>query len=222
MATHIVLIEPEGLLRNLLRPHLGAMGEGLAVVGSIEEAQSRAGPGARAIVIARGHGDARFAAELACAFDVGAASDTARLIVLDAGCASLPPGRAASAYLQEVDRTVACMQFCPPVPEAHDARMGLAPDFPCDTYRALARVGEVACGYVYLVRNRVSGLKELLVQTRDDHPAAAQVAQALYRNFAQRGREGFDVLRHEVTPHHSFISSVTLPFDLARHAELAA
>lgn len=222
MATHIVLIEPEASLRSLLRPHLGAMGEGICIAGSIEEAQSRAVFGSRALVVARGHGDARFAAELACAFDVGAGSDAARLIVLEAGGGPLPAGRAASAYLHEIDRTVACTQFSPPMPEAHDARLELAPDFPCDMYRALARVGEVACGHVYLVRNRVSGVKELLVQTRDDHPAAAQVAQALYRNFGERGRPWVDVLRHEVTPHHSFISSVTLPFDLARHAELAA
>ena len=221
MAAHIVLIEPEGLLRHLMRPHLGGMGDGLEVVGSIEEAQSRVGFGAPAIVVARGRGDPRFAAELACAFDVGA-GEAARLIVLEAGTGPLPAGRAASAYLHEVDRTLACMQFCAPATESHDARLELAPDFPCDTYRALARVGEVACGHVYLVRNHVSGLKELLVQTRDDHPAAPQVAQAIYRNFADRGRPWLDMLRHEVTPHHSFISSVTLPFDLARQAELAA
>ena len=198
------------------------MGEGLEVVGSIDEAQSRMGSGEPAIVVARGRGDPRFAAELACAFDLGFGPDAARLIVLEAGVAPVAAGRAAHAYLHEVDRTLACTQFSPPAPESHDARLELAPDFPFDTYRALARVGEVACGDVYLVRNHVSGLKELLVQTRDDHPAAPQVAQAVYRNFADRGRPWVDVLRHEVTPHHSFISSVTLPFDLARQAERAA
>ena len=220
MAAHIVLIEPQGSLRDLMRPRLGALGEGLGIVGTLEEAQARVGFGELAIVIARGRGDPGLAAELACAFDVGA--DAARLIVLETGSAPLPAGRAASAYLHEVDRTLACMRSCPPVPEAVDAWLELAPDFPCDTYKALARVGEVACGHVYLVRNHATGLKELLVQTRDDHVDAPQVAQALYRNFAGRGRPWVDVLRHEVTRHHSFISSATLPFDLARQAELAA
>jgi len=217
---HVVLIEPDAFLRSLVRPHLGALGEDMEVVASIEEAQARARHCAGLVVLARGRGDAGYAAELACAFDVYAANDPVRLIVLDAGAGAMPAGKAVGAYLLEIDRTLAGTQFSSPAEQA-DAHGGLADDFPRDTYQVLARVGELPCGLVFLVRNRVSALKELLVQTADDHPAASGVAHALYRNF--RGRAGAsDMLRHEVSRHHSFISSSSLPFDLARQADLAA
>jgi hypothetical protein len=215
---HVVLIEPEAFLRSLVRPHVGALGEGIDVVSSVEEAQARAHNAAPLVVLARGCGDARYAAELACAFDLYAASDPARLILLETG--AVPVGKAAAAYVHEIDRTLAGIQFTPPA-QAGDARFGLVEEFPCDTYQPLARVGELPCGLVYLVRNRVSGLKELLVQTADDHPAASAVAHAIYRNFRERARP-VDMLRHELARHHSFISSSSLPFDLARQADLAA
>jgi hypothetical protein len=218
---HVVLIEPEGFLRSLVRPHVGALGEGIEVVASIEEAQERARHAAGAVVLARGRGDAGYAAELACAFDVYAANDPTRLIVLEPGAGPVPAGKAASTYLHEIDRTVAGTQFSVPGGPA-DTALGLAQDFPCDTYQALSRVGELPCGLVFLVRNRVSGMKELLVQTADDHPAASRVAEALYRNFRERSRPWARMLRHELARYHSFISSSSLPFDLARQAGLAA
>lgn len=216
---HVVLIEPEAFLRGLLRPHLGGLGEEVEVVATVEEAQARARNCAGLVVLARGRGDAGLAAELACAFDVYAASEPTRLIVLDAGGA-VPAGKAVGAYLLEVDRTLAGTQRPTPREKA-DAHAGLAEDFPADAYQVLARVGELPCGLVFLVRNRVSGLKELLVQTADDDPASSAVAHALYRNFSARARPT-DMLRHEVARHHSFISSSSLPFDLARQAGLAA
>jgi len=218
---HVVLIEPEACLRSLVRPHVGALGEGIEVVATVEEAQSRTRNASGLLVLARGRGDPRYAAELACGFDVYAAQDPVRLIVLETGAGPAPAGRAARAYLHEIDRTVAGVQFAPP-PEPAEARLGLADEFPRDTYHALSRVGELPCGRVYLVRNRVSGLKELLVQTADDHPAAGAVAEALYRNFGSRARPWVDMLRHELARHHSFISSSSLPFDLAQQAGLAA
>jgi hypothetical protein len=217
----VVLIEPEAALRNRVRPHLGGMGEAVDVVATIEEAQARAGFTERLLVLARGRGDPRYAAELACAFDIYAARNPARLSVIEVGRGDLPEGKGATSYLHELDRTLACTQFVAPGGAA-DASLGLAEDFPHDTYRALARVGELACGMVYLVRNRVSGLKELLVQTRDDDLAAGAVAAAIYRNLRLRAGSCVDMLRHEITRHHSFISSTSLPHDLARQAELAA
>ncbi|HZZ92937.1 MAG TPA: hypothetical protein VFE23_10255 [Usitatibacter sp.] len=219
---HVVLIEPEGLLRSLVRPHLGAMGEGLHVVGTLEEAQALPRFREGLLVLARGRSDARYAAELACAFDLHAADEPVRLVVLETGAAAFPEGNVAWTYLHEIDRTLACTHFTPGGAEGVDPRLGLAEDFPHDTYRPLARVGELACGAVYLVRNRVSGFKELLVQTCDDQIASGAVAQALYRNFRSRARPWIDMLRHEVTRHHSFISSSSLPFDLARQVDLAA
>jgi len=216
---HVVLIEPEAFLRSLLRSHLGALGEAVEVVATVDEAQAHARNCAGLVVLARGRGDAGLAAELACAFDVYAANAPTRLIVLDAG-AALPSGKGVGAYLLEVDRTLAGTQLPAPSgkPEAH---AGLADDFPRDAYQVLARVGELPCGLVFLVRNRVSGLKELLVQTADDDAGSSGVAHALYRNFRARAR-ATEMLRHEVARHHSFISSSSLPFDLARQAGLAA
>jgi len=215
---HVVLIEPEAFLRALVRPHVVALGEDLDVVASIEEAQARACNAPGLMVLARGRGDPGYAAELACAFDVYAANDPTRLIVLETGAP--PAGKGASAYVHEIDRTLAGTQFAPPA-EPASCRLDLAAGFPCDAYQALSRVGELACGPVYLVRNRVSGVKELLVQTADDHPAASGVAHALYRNLRERAHP-VDILRHEIARHHSFISSSSLPFDLARQADLAA
>jgi hypothetical protein len=218
---HVVLIEPERVLRSAVRVHVGALGEGIEVVDSIEEAQLRASRVERLLVLARGRGDARYGAELACAFDVYAADDPARLIVLEPGAGPVPAGKALATYLHEIDRTLAGTQFTTPVDTA-DPLLGLADDFPRDTYQALSRVGELPCGLVFLVRNRVSGLKELLVQTADDHPAASAVAEALYRSFRERARPWAQMLRHEVARYHSFICSGSLPFDLAQQAGLAA
>ena len=218
---HVVLIEPEAGLRNLVRPHLGALGQGIEVVATVEEAQSRTRHASGLLVLARGRADPRYAAELACAFDVYADDDPTRLIVLEMGAGALPAGGAPAAYLHEIDRTLEGTDFAPP-PEEAETQLGLADQFPRGTYQALSRVGELPCGLVYLVRNRVSGLKELLVQTDDGHPAASAVAEALYRNFATRARPWIDTLRHQLARHHSFISSGSLPFDLAQQAGLAA
>ncbi len=218
---HVLVLEEEPFLRNLVRPHLSALGESVHVVESIEEAQRRASARDSALLVVRGRGEARYAAELACAFEPRSGATLVRLILLETGATTPPEGKGAAAYLHELDRTIACSQFPQPFAARGAAGCeGLAPDFPHDAYQAVARVGALDGGVVFLVRSRITGRKDLLVQTSDDEIASGAVVQALYRNFRACARPFVDILRHEVGRNHSFVASGCLPFDLARQAQL--
>lgn len=212
-----IVIEPDARLRGLVRARLSALGDALDVVGGLEEGQARLGIKRPALVIARGRGDASLANALACAFDLQEGPASLRLLVLtlahEGACATRDPG----AYLHDLDVVMAGTRM----PEAAAARgepAAITADFPRDVYESISHVGGMEAAEIFWTRQRVTGRKELVVQVADSDPAAPCVTEALYADFAARGSAA-GVLRHEVTRHHSFIASASLPLDLARRVD---
>jgi hypothetical protein len=217
--SRVVVIEPDAAMRQRIRPGIAALAQGALVVETVDEAEARCRPGA--MVIARSSGEARFGAALACAFELQEGPAQIRLFAIDMGAGEPPPGSEAGAFLREIDRVVAGRELSRLMDAPRSANCpGLAADFPHDLCAPLIRVGQLDCAEIYLVRNRVTGGKELLVQIADDAARAGDVAQALYRNFHGRCRPWTESLRHEITRHHSFISAASLPIELARLAQL--
>ncbi len=214
----IVVIEPDPVLRHRVRHHLDTLSDRADVAASVEEAQELAWIAGDVLVVARGDGPPEAAARLACAFDLsdGVAPGT-RLVVLGS-CAGIGTDAAAtSAYLHEVDRIIARMML--PPAERRDAgalEPRLAPDFPLDAYQPLAHLGETRAANVFLVRNRVSGCKELLVQVEDSDEEARPILASLYRSRGRKLRadRSWPSFRHEIAALYSFVACDSLPFDL--------
>jgi hypothetical protein len=196
--------------RTALQGRLAALGDHLELVGSIAEAQERASFEPRALVLARNAGGAAAAAAAACGFDLAQGPGAVRLVFI--------ASHAVSHFFHEVDRSVAEFQLRPE--QAAPPLRGLPEEFPHQTYVPLGRVGSVACAELLLVRHRITGSKELLVQV-EEGACAAEVADTLYRNFRARIAVAANVLRHELTRHHSFIAPGSIPFDFARQVDEA-
>lgn len=206
-----VVVEPDQALRPTFLHRFASLGDAFRVAGSIEEAQDLASRPRPCTVMARNPGGAALAAAMACGFDLGAAPLRLVLVATDQ----------ARAFYHEVDRMVAELQL----PRAVPAKADLVPeDFPHSTYQVQARLGGADCAGILLVRHRISGQKELLVQVQEC-AAAEQVAHALYgayRNLRLRGKVAGKVLRHELTRNHSYIAPGSLPLEFARVVEAAS
>jgi hypothetical protein len=206
----VIVVEPVPSFRDALGTRLIALGERLAVVDTMAEAQEWAAAAPSVLVIARNAGGADHAAASACGFDLAQGPGALRLVLVAA--------HAVSHYFHEVDRTVA-EALLPAEPVPHGVP-GLPAEFPHGTYVPLRQVGRAACAELVLVRHRITGAKELLVQV-EEQACAAEVQRMLYRNFQARQAVATGVLRHELTRHHSFIASRSIPLDFARHVDEA-
>jgi hypothetical protein len=209
--SRVIVVEPLPAFRTALHARLSALGRRLVLVDNIAQAQEEAAAAPRALVLARNSGGPDAAAAAACGFDFAESPGAVRLILVTS--------HAISHFFHEVDRTVA--EALLPAEHAAHGIEGLPEEFPYGTYVPLGRVGRVGCAELLLVRHRITGAKELLVQV-EEQSSAAEVSRTLYRNFKARLAVATRVLRHELTRHHSFIAPGAIPFDLARQVEEAA
>lgn len=208
----VIVVEPDAQVRDALRARHLALGASFALTPSIEEAQQLALQAARAVIMARNTGGAAAAAAAACGFDLAAGPSFVRLIL-----AATP---SSSRFIHEVERVVAESSL-PPLAEGRSrASVGHLPEeFPHASYVPLARVGRARCADIVLVRNRIVGAKELLVQVEEDPDGACDVAGTLYRIFKARAAVPPPMLRHELTRHHSYIAAGPLPLEFAREVD---
>ena len=209
--TRVIVVDPDARVRESLRARQPALGPALALTPSIIEAQELAQQAERSIIVARNLEGPEAAAAAACGFDLAAGPSFVRLIL---ACAP-----SSTRFIHEVERIVAESSL-PAGPDADAGRVDSLPqEFPHVSYVPLARVGRARCAEILLVRNRIVGARELLVQVDEDPAGASEVAGAVYRSFAARAEVPARLLRHELTRDHSYIAAGPLPMEFAREVD---
>ena len=203
----IIIVEPDPRVRDSVQARHLALGAALRITGDMAQAQELVAAVPRALVIARNHGGPEAAAAAACGFDLSRGPAFVRLVL-----ASTP---AAPLFIHEVERLVAELSL-PFEARRADGLPGLPAEFPHASYVAVSRAGRARCADLLLVRNRITGAKEWLVQVEEEPGAAEDVEAAIYRNFRQRAAVTSGLLRHELTRNHSYVGAGPLPLDFAR------
>ncbi|QJR10680.1 hypothetical protein DSM104443_01747 [Usitatibacter rugosus] len=229
MKTRIYVVEPDAELRKAIRPHLSALGENAGVIESVDGAPCEVPPGQDLLVIVRSPAVACRAAEFACGLDLCRDRHGVRLVVMGTTFDDPPSAKAVAEYLHELDQVIARV-LLPPAERIGSSRAkdgsAIPADFPHDAYEAIRHMGELRNAHLLLVRNRVTGEKELLVQIEDSQAGAEAVSEILYAehlchlNADPRRRK--PVLRHEMTGYHSFVTCATIPVNLAEKVERAS
>ena len=208
--TRVIVVEPDPRVRDSLQARRLAPTDALTLTASMEEAQEHCQQAERSLVIVRNTAGPEAAAAAACGFDLAAGPLFVRLVMLATA--------SSSRFVHEAECIVAELSL-PPLPSPHAALDGLPGEFPHASYFPLARVGRARCADILLVRNRILGAKELLVQVDEDPAGAWDVAEALYRDFKSRPVRPAGLLRHELTRDHSYIAAGPLPLEFAREVD---
>ena len=209
--TRVIIVDPDPRARDIIDARHPLLHGLLALTDDLAHAQELVQAASRSVVIVRHAAGPEGAAAAACGFDLAAGPGFVRLLMLST------PSR--TRFVHEVDRLVAELSL-PQEVAALKQVTGLPAEFPHGSYLPVARVGRARCSEIFLVRNRIAGTKELLVQVDEDAFGALDVATALYRNFDSRSAlQG--LLRHELTGDHSYIAAGALPFDFAHEVDQA-
>ena len=219
-ARRLVVVERDARVRAMLRPHFSPVAERVHIVAEEAEAHELVRFSPSALVLARNAEGAAHAARVACGFELQAGPGAVRLVLLGAKDVALASARQLSAYLHDLDQCVAVSSLPPSRTGDEPARVEVAEDFPRDFFAPLARIGGMSGADIFLALNRITGRKELVVQVADDNESAFAAAEVMYAQL--EGCSACGPLRHEITRHHSFFSSRSLPLDLAQRADALA